>query len=1360
MESTWSENFLSASLNETECYLHHKRIKIESNQKNIEKEEQQKPEQTIHGVNRYQTPLHEPVNLSERQNNWSLEKQSCDTTRNTCMRELLCFNTYHSDRLPCRLSENKLSTKKWIPESENQLTMEDDISLNTRGWPLETELHNVWNASDLCKPQAKQNNSIEQNNKRNCDSELRQNSSAKPLNRDLIQTELLNHKSVSDKKWQQYQLLQLPFLCCTSSVFSHTEHEKNNFLKKVCRTEDKDYSSTDNKTAAERDETEKNNSSYKIPTLKPFRRMQPLEIPSFQFPSISNKINSKMPSSNLKEVDLKNFKGMQRFMESEEIYGAQKIPEIGKQKKKNDKSIVKASTVGSEFKEKNYQATSKQEYSPLAKGEVSLNYFRGNTTDMECNQIFAKNHSKDQILENSDNDDDQKSRIHIYISVKNIQNEKCTSYNDPLKRMGKKSSNENVGTFHLQSNFPIITEALEKNKLLVHCGVGNPNSDISLYEAESKLSTKEILDFNSYLTKNTFECNSVHIGVQNFPDTKGIFNTFREKKILRLKFSFQNMLFERFRMWTESLGKDMSMSQDGSVTQWFPFCETLNEKCDTQHLAKSSMNRSYTNIICIILLAITSKHVEVKLVKKILASFFHIRNTLLPVEGKSVQVEKDLLCGRKQLQMNSCTDKTLKQTTKFHKNKETYPGFITSEFVESIGFGLHKKCQRRCFSRSLGEAGSSLLKQGTLFQIYKSRLCKGRHFRKHHFLSRGSEVFSNYLRLVSHKSGMKKKYLVGKCLILLQGTFCCSLLQKMYCCNITKIQYLIGANLRVWNYFPAHSQLKFEKINSKCTNLEILATTVKEEKKKPTKMLNSSFNGEIFKAFPVALCENRERRTTAVQNCMKTTNEVTNEVTDTMKKYLGTSSYVNADRKELQINFYSFCSKPSCSIFDTFEKISLHTDSEDFDQIPIANQNNPIIKKLSEDNAATSPKEVNNSSGKCSQVLILPEQSKPSKEKNNSFLMQESQVNTREDCKRIDTYHPLLANKKEKVEGQNPYLNFENVLPNSSNVYQPVTLPLDSCSFGIKDGIASDSEHCRNSSSADKQKQSDKIPATTLSLSIGPSAMTETNLQLEAKETEKFSLPGHPQTAKAVSFQPAALKQHLEYVKEEEEISDKQMHVTNESQCETLMNDLIMSHSEDESKTFIATEEKLKVHLSAMNNGCLEDVEDKYVPLENKITYEFELKRKFDLVLEELHMFHEISKGNENNLSSLETNSHNNSCELNNSKRINENVTSVSQKKICVSYPICDSIEEQNIVVSNENSLNEKISNENEDQEVPKEYCVSRLPTEELLHSPIAERCFLSHEVIRVQPLKTCKGPIRIGLSRKARPKQLHPYLK
>uniref|UniRef100_A0A8C0BUV6 RAD51 interacting motif domain-containing protein n=1 Tax=Buteo japonicus TaxID=224669 RepID=A0A8C0BUV6_9AVES len=1179
--------------------------------------------------------------------------------------------------------------------------------------------------------------------------------------------------SVSDKKWKQYQLLQIPFLCGTSSVFSHIEHEKDNFLKKVCSTEDKDYFSSDNETTAEKDNKEKNNSSSIIPTLKPFKSIQHLKIPNFQLPSISNKINSKMPSTNLEEMDWKNFKGQPSLMQSKQLHGVQKMSEVEKQKLQNDKSSV-LPTVGSEFKEKNYPSISKEEHSALAEGgKVSVTYFRGNSTDIECNQIFAENCFKDKVLENSDGDDDQKSKIHIYISAKNIQNEKCVSCNDLLKRMGRKSSNEKAGTFHIQTSIPVITETLEKNKLDIHCGVHNSSSDISLYEAESKLSAKEILDFKRYLTKNIkFESNCPPIIVQNFSDKKVSCNIFRGKKMFKLKFSFQNMLFGWLRTWTESLYRDMPTCQDNSVTHWFHFCETLNEQCDSQELVKGSTNRNHKNKICICLLAIISKYLKVKLIKTILASFFNSTDTLLPAGGKSMPVEKHPLRGRKQDQLNSYTDNTLRQNTEFHKKNETYPGFVSSKFLESIGFELHNECQRRHFSTSLGEEEFTFPKRGAFLRNQKSELCKGRYVRKHHLLSRGSEGFSTYLRSISHKNGMKKQILVAKCLILLQGTFDCSSLDKMYCCNITKIQYLIGANLRFWSYFPAHSQPKFEKVNSKCTNQEISVTTVKQQKKEPSKMFNSSFHGERFKVFPFVLCENEKRETTGCRNCITSTNEVTNEVTYTMKKYLGTSSCINADRrecvrsKELQTNSHNFLPKKYFSIFDTYEKIPLTTDSEDFDQFPVVIQDNSVKKKLSEENAVTSSKEVPNLPGKSNDALILPEQSKTTMEKCISLLLQDSQTNKPEFCKKKDTYSPHLANQKEKVEDQNPYLNFENLFPSSSNVYQSITLPLDSSSFVNKDRVVSEDGHCRSSSSADKQKQSEKIHATIQYPSTGSPAMPDTYLQLQAKETVQFSLQGHTQTNKAVNLEP-------------EEINDEQMHVTNESQCETVMNDLIMSYSEDESKTFIAAEEELKMHLTVMNNGCLEDVKDKYLPLENKITYEFELKRRFDLVLEELHMFHEISKGNENNLSSLETNSHNNYCELNNSEGLDENVTSVPQKKLCISSPVSGTIEGQNITDSSGSSLNEKISNENEDQKVSKEYCISRLSSEELLHLAIAEGKHMKlltimlisklkfqaifgllSSFIRVQPLKTCKGPIRIGLSRKARPKQLHPYLK
>ncbi|XP_033916307.1 LOW QUALITY PROTEIN: RAD51-associated protein 2 [Melopsittacus undulatus] len=1387
MESTCSERFFSATSDETECYLYPKRIKIESNQKRVGKEEQQKLEQSTRCVNRYQTSPYDPVYLSERQNNWALQKQSCDTTK-TCMRNFVHFQTCNNEILPCSVSENKLSSKKCSSENKNQSTTEDVISLNVHGQPLPIESLSVWSGANTCKslqvldpPQVQRNSNIGQNNKRNSENELKQNSSVTPLNRDSFQMELLYHKSVSDKKWKQYQLLQIPFLCGTSSVFSHTQHGKNNFLGKVCSIEDKYSSSSANETTAEREGKEKNLSSYTIPTLKPFKNIQPLEIPNFQLPCMSSKTNSEMASTLLKETDWKNFQAQPSLVQFKQICGVQKISEIEKQELKNDKSSVKASTVGSELGENNCPPISKQEHCALAEGgRVFVTSFRGNGTDIEFNQTFAENEFKDQLLENSEGDNDQKSKIHIYVSSRNVQNKKCVSGNDLLKRTGRKSSKENVG--HIQTSIPVITEVLEKSKLDTDCGGHKSNTDVSLYEAHSQLSTKDILDFKRYLTKTViFERNCPRSIAQNFPVMKVSCNIFRGNEMFKLKLSFQNTLFGWVRTWPESPYKGMPMCQDYSVIHRFNFCEILNKRCDAQKLVKSNINRNLNNKILICLLAIISKHLKVESPKAILASFLSSRNTL----EESMQVEKQPLCERKQNQLNSCTDNALRQTTEFYKKNETYPGFLSSKSMESIGFAFHNECQRRHFSTSLGEQESTFLKRGTLFHDQKRGLYKRRHVRKHHLLPRESEGFSTCLRSVSHKNGMKKQILVAKCIILLQGALDCSSLDTMYCCNITKVQHLIGTNLGVWSYFPSLSELKFAKVNRRCANWEI---SVKQEKK-PSEVFNSYFHGKVFKALPFALCEPKKHETIGYRTVMTSTNEVTDEVMYTMKKYLDTSGYINTDRKEyvnleeLQINSHHFLSKKSFPIFDTYEKIPLTTDSEEFDQFLVVNHGNSGKKELFEENAVTSSGKVHNLPAESNDVLILPEQLKPAMEKCHSFLLRDNQP---EYCKQIDPYNPHLTNKE--VENQNSYLNFENLFPSSSNAYQSATLPLDSSCFVNNDRVVSEDGHCRNSSGADKQ--SEKNPAATQYPTTESPAMADTHLPLQAKEMVQFSLQGHTQTKETASSEPATLEQHPEYVKEQEKINDEQMHVTNESQCETVMNDLIISYSEDEAKTFIAAEEKLKMHLSIINNRCLEDVKDQYLPLENKITYEFELKRKFDLVLEELHMFHEISKGNENNLSSLETNSRNNYCELNNSGGIDEKVTSVSQKKRCTSPTICGAIEGQNITDSNESSLNEKMSNENEGQKVSEECCISTVSTEELLHSPVVEAyrkpytwdpaflscmllkeqtCnlqkeggyFLSREVIRVQPLKTCKGPIRIGLSRKARPKQqLHPYLK
>ncbi|XP_014106893.1 PREDICTED: RAD51-associated protein 2 [Pseudopodoces humilis] len=1387
MKSACSKRFLSASADETECYLYAKRSKAESDQKNREKEEQQKLEQNIHCGSKSQTSPHKLLYLSEEQNNWALEKQSYDTAKKTCMREFFNSKTCSNKVLAYRVSENEWPTKKWSPENEDQSPTEDGNSLNIHGQPLETELLNVLSPADACQnrnpPQVKQNNSIEQNYKRNEDNELKQNSSVTSLNRHMFQTELLSQKSVSNKKWQQYQLLQIPFLSGTNSLFSCIENKKSKFLKNCA--EDKNYSSCNMETAAEKDNKEENNLLYVIPTLKPLKSIKALEIPDFQFPRISNKTNSKQSSTKFRETDWKNFEAEPSLIQSKQIHGVQEISEIGKQKIQNYKSSVRDSTVCSEFKVKNCPPINKQEHSALAEGEVSGTYFRCNSTDTECNKIFAEDDFKDKIMENSEGDDDQKSKIHIYISTKNAQKEKYISSNDLLQRRRRKSTNENVGTFNMQMSSPVTTEALEKNKLNLHCDVHDSNRDICLYKAKSKLSTKEILDFQSYVTKNiTFKSNFPCIIVQDFPDKRTSCNVFRGKEML-----FQNMLFGWVRMWTVSSHEDMPMCQDGSVTPWSHCCDTLKQQCDAQVLVKSTINRNQNDKIFMCLLAVVSKQLKVEVLKIMLASFFSSINTLSAAERKSMRGEKWSLCGRKQSQLNSCTDDSLSQTTGFLKENETYPGLVSSKFVESIDFELYNGCQRRCISRTLGEE-YTFLQRGARFHNRKQRLCKGRRVRKHYLLSRVNGRFSTDLRSVSHKNSMKKQILPAKCLILLQGSSDSSSLHKIYCCNITKVQYLIGANLRYQSYFPALSPPKLEKVHKKSTIQEVSVNTLNQEKNKPSIRLNSSFHAGLFKDIPFVLYENKNHKATGYRNCITSTNEVINEVAYTMNKYLGNSSYINADgkeyvnSKELQMNCHDLLSKKSFSVFDTYEKIPLATDSEDFDQIPVVKQDSSIQKKLCEESAVNGSKEIHCLPVK-SNVLIPSEQPKATTEEYNSLQLLDRQINKHENCKDLDTCSLHLVNKK--VHDQNTYLFSENLFPSSSNIFQSVTLPLDSSSFVNRE--ISEDGHCRNSSGTDKQKAGETIPARVQHLTKGSSAMTDTYLQLQAKEAVQFSLQGHEQTNMTVSSEPATLKQHLEYVKEQEERNYEQMHVTNESQCETVMNYLIMLHSEDKSKTFISAEKELKMSLSIMNNGCLEDVKDKYLPLENKITQEFELKRKFDLVLEELRMFHEISKENVNNLSSLETNLPNSYRELNNAEGIDKNMAGVSQRKTCISSSICGT-KGKHIADINESSFHEKILNENKEQKVSTEYSISRMSSEELLHSPAEGAAyrnpytwdlaflpsmlfkeqsynlqkeggyFLSRDVIRVQPLKTCKGPIRIGLSRKAQLKKLHPYLK
>ncbi|XP_006018854.1 RAD51-associated protein 2 [Alligator sinensis] len=408
----------------------------------------------------------------------------------------------------------------------------------------------------------------------------------------------------------------------------------------------------------------------------------------------------------------------------------------------------------------------------------------------------------------------------------------------------------------------------------------------------------------------------------------------------------------------------------------------------------------------------------------------------------------------------------------------------------------------------------------------------------------------------------------------------------------------------------------------------------------------------------------------------------------------------------------------------------------------------------------------------------------------SSLLQQGSERNKMEYPKDIDPHIYYLENEYKYVNFPASGINFGNI--GFSGDRQCDTSAFHSGPLLGEDKMKKSGEsQCRISLSQHTKIQYEEINSIVQYPAVTNSTVSDNSLysKTQGEEMTTFSLYEDIQTDSnfgTFNSEPMTMTQNLEYLNEEGEISAKQNYITQKNQKQTEMNGntaigLILSHSEDEFEICHASGEKLKTHLSIKNNGCLEDVQDS----KRKNITEFELKSIFDLVLEELCVFHEISKENENNISKVETNIQEHSFELNNSEEMEENFQSISQKKVCISSPICGIIAEENINKQNQSSLKEKLTRNGGQEE--HESCSSDMPDEELLYTP-DEACkkvhpwnpvfsshsfkeenfslqkqrgyYLPHEIVRVHPLKTCNGPIRIGLSRKAKTRQLHPYLK
>lgn len=172
--------------------------------------------------------------------------------------------------------------------------------------------------------------------------------------------------------------------------------------------------------------------------------------------------------------------------------------------------------------------------------------------------------------------------------------------------------------------------------------------------------------------------------------------------------------------------------------------------------------------------------------------------------------------------------------------------------------------------------------------------------------------------------------------------------------------------------------------------------------------------------------------------------------------------------------------------------------------------------------------------------------------------------------------------------------------------------------------------------------------------------------------------------------------------------------------------------------------QQFETDLRVGNNECFQDLAAKCLSTDAlAVAKDFEMKSKFDLVLEELRMFHEISRENEI-LSPVETNNgqenyfgENNDLEEV-KMEIKTDLKMVTVKKIRASSLFSDTVEDPNMRKRHQSLFKWKTVSKNGEQEVPSEYCCPRTSEEELLYSTSEEGNEISFKMFFLMIDKNC----------------------
>ncbi|KAM9635494.1 RAD51-associated protein 2 [Trichechus inunguis] len=496
------------------------------------------------------------------------------------------------------------------------------------------------------------------------------------------------------------------------------------------------------------------------------------------------------------------------------------------------------------------------------------------------------------------------------------------------------------------------------------------------------------------------------------------------------------------------------------------------------------------------------------------------------------------------------------------------------------------------------------------------------------------------------------------------------------------------------------------------------------------------------------------------------------------RKLFQTEEVFEGSKKET-INSFNKTAKNMCfPIFETYEKIPLFVEFNDMTDIfltkEIGYKNNcPEGVMNVEDWAHFSPITVKKNA------------------KSSPQFIQNHERCTNEKFYEISMHNQDLDTEINQKHNKITSFNAECISEDFFNVKQQATLASHiTCAQQTNTMTITQVPNFGNLLSEIKEKKyeiilKEEIKTTAQSLTKGCQVHKDTKREKEEKDS--FSLMDSMFSVQSVSL--ISKKVNVEDAMQTNQICVNQNNVADRNEYESILQESELANSKHFHPKNDSTEcvnHQFETDSSAGNNECFQDLTTKCLSTEAlTIGKDFEMRSKFDLVLEELHMFHEISKEKEI-FSTVETNNRQENYfgESNDAEEVEKerkkDLKVVTVNKMCAPSLLCDTRAGPNMHKRHQSSFKWKTEPNKGEQEVPNKYCPRTLE-EELLYFTSEEECekslpqrpalfsdefkeekgsHFSHGILRVLPLKTCSRPIRIGLSRKAKLKQLHPYLK